>query len=420
MQTSEMILVSCDDHVVEPRDMFDRHVPARWKDQAPRSIINAEGLETWVFQGVASTSSGLNAVVGWPKDEWNLDPTCYAEMRPGAYDIHERVRDMNHNGILGSMCFPSFAGFNARFFNEAEDKDLALIMLKAYNDWHIDEWCTTYPGRFIPLAIGPVWDPEALAAEVRRVAAKGCRAVTMPELPFVQGLPSYHDTEYWGPFFDACCDEGVVMCLHIGQGFGAIKQSPLAPIDNMIIISNQISAIAAQDMLWGPAFRQWPELKVAWSEGGIGWIAFYLHRCDRHYTNQTWLRNDFGDKLPSDVFREHSLACYIADPTSLKVREDIGMDIIAWECDYPHADAVWPNAPEQLMADFVAADVPDADIDKITWQNTCRFFGFDPFVNRPKDQATVGALRALSPDVDVTVHSRHEWRRRYEATGARS
>jgi predicted TIM-barrel fold metal-dependent hydrolase len=228
-------------------------------------------------------------------------------------------------------------------------------------------------------------------------------------------MPSYHDTGYWGPFFDACSDEGVVMCLHIGQGFAAINTSPLAPIDNMIIISNQISPIAAQDLLWGPAFHQWPDLKVAWSEGGIGWIAFYLNRCDRHYLNRRWPGHDFGAKLPSDILRDHSLARYISDPTALKVREDIGIDIIAWECDYPHADSIWPDAPEQLLADLNAANCPDEHIDKISWQNTCRFFHFEPFAQISKDRANVAALRALSPDVDTTIRSKQEWRKLYEA-----
>jgi len=417
MKIDDLILVSIDDHVIEPRDMFDRHVPEKWKDQAPKSVMDENGIEKWWFQGVASGSGSLNAVVGWPKEEWGMDPTTFAEMRPGAYDIHERVRDMNKNGVLASMCFPSFAGFSARFFQEAKDQDLALIMLKAYNDWHIDEWCAAYPGRFIPLAIAPVWNPTELAAEVRRVAAKGCRAVTMPELPHIQGLPSYHDAEYWKPFFDACSDEGVVMCLHIGQGFAAINSAPGAPIDNLIILATQVSAIAAQDLLWGPAFHQWPDLKVAWSEAGIGWIPFYLNRCDRHYTNQKWLRHDFGDKLPSDIFRDHSLACYVTDPTALKVREDIGIDIIAWECDYPHSDSIWPNAPEFVHDELTAAGCTDEEIHKITWENSCRFFGYDPFQHISRADATVAALRALSPDVDTTIRSKHEWRQLYAASG---
>jgi predicted TIM-barrel fold metal-dependent hydrolase len=413
---NDMILISIDDHVVEPPTMFDAHVPAKYKDQAPKNQKNEWGHDVWTFQGQAMGTVGLNAVVTWPKEEWGLDPTGFAEMRPGAYDIHERVRDMNRNGIFQSMCFPSFAGFSGRYFQQAPDQELALMMLSAYNDWHIDEWCAAYPGRFIPLAIVPVWDQKAMVAEVRRVAAKGCRAITMPELPHIQGLPSYHDLEYWGPLFDVCSELGVVMCLHIGQGFAAINMAPGAPIDNMIILATQVSTLAAQDLLWGGAFFKYPDLKVAWSEAGIGWIPFYLDRCDRHYTNQIWLGHDFKGKLPSDIFREHSLACYVTDPTALKVRHEIGMDIIAWECDYPHSDSIWPDAPEFLINEFNGAGLTDGEINKITWENTTRFFDLDPFSIIKKDQATVGALRAQAMDVDTSTRTRAEWRQRFELT----
>ena len=378
MQTDDLILVSIDDHVVEPPDMFLRHVPARYKAEAPIVVTDEKGVDQWMYQGRPQGVSGLNAVVSWPAEEWGRDPAGFAEMRPGVYDVHERVRDMNRNGILASMCFPTFTGFSARHLNMHRE-EVTLVMVSAYNDWHIDEWAGSYPDRFIPIAVLPTWNPEAMCAEIRRVAAKGCRAVTMPELPHLEGLPSYHDDEYWGPVFRTLSEENVVMCLHIGTGFGAISMAPNAPIDNLIILATQVSAMCAQDLLWGPAMRNYPDLKFAFSEGGIGWIPFYLDRSDRHYTNQKWLRRDFGDKLPSDVFREHSLACYVTDKTSLKLRHEIGIDIIAWECDYPHSDCFWPDAPEQVLAELNAAGADDTDINKITWQNSCRFFGWDPF-----------------------------------------
>jgi predicted TIM-barrel fold metal-dependent hydrolase len=418
MTPEEMILVSIDDHVIEPREMFDQHVPDRWKDQAPRNVVDDRGIERWEFQGQISGSGSLNAVVGWPKEQWGMDPTTYSEMRPGAYDVRERIRDMDRNGILASMCFPSFVGFSNNFFHRAPDKDLALVMTKAYNDWHIDEWAASHPGRFIPLAIPPIWGPQLLADEVRRVAAKGCRAMTMPELPHMQGLPSYHVVDYWDPFFRAASEEEVVMCLHIGAGFAAINSAPEAPIDNLIILATQVSAIAAQDLLWGPAFHRYPDLKVAWSEAGIGWIPFYLNRCDRHYENQRWLGHDFGDKLPSDIFRDHSLACYVTDPATLKIREDVGVDIIAWECDYPHSDSIWPDAPEFVFGELSAAGCTDEEVHKITWQNSCRHFGWDPFRHISRADATVRALRARSPDVDVAVRPKEAWRELYALTHA--
>jgi predicted TIM-barrel fold metal-dependent hydrolase len=412
MKIDDMILVSIDDHVVEPPDMFKHHVPAKWADQAPHVVTDERGVDQWVYQGRTTGVVGLNAVVSWPAEEWGLDPAGFAEMRPGAYDIHDRVRDMDRNGILASMCFPTFAGFSAGHLNHFKDP-VTVVMVQAYNDWHIDEWAATYPGRFLPIALLPTWDPQLMVDEIRRVAAKGCKAVTMPELPHVEGLPSYHDMGYWGPVFQALSDTGMVMCLHIGIGFGALRLAPDSPLDNMIILATQISALAAQDLLWGPAFRTYPNLKVAFSEGGIGWIPFYLDRSDRHYANQKWLRRDFGGKLPSEVFREHALACYVTDPMSLRLRHEIGVDIIAWECDYPHSDSVWPDAPEFVLAELNGAGASDEDIEKITWKNACRFFDWDPFAVIPKEQSTVAALRAKATDVETDIVPRAEWARRF-------
>ena len=129
------------------------------------------------------------------------------------------------------MCFPTFAGFSGGHVPGAPTtRTSRSLMLQAYNDWHIDEWCAAYPGRFIPLAIPPIWDPRGHGRRGppgRRPRA--ARAITMPELPHIQGLPSYHDLDYWGPFFEAVSDEQVVMCLHIGQGFAAINTRARRP-----------------------------------------------------------------------------------------------------------------------------------------------------------------------------------------------
>jgi predicted TIM-barrel fold metal-dependent hydrolase len=416
----DMILVSIDDHMIEPPDMYQRHVPAKWKDQAPKVVRNDRGVDEWVFQGeTSSTPFGMAATVGWPPEQWGFNPGAYSELRPGCFDVHERVRDMNANGVLASMCFPTMAGWNARTFAESHDKDLALVMLQAYNDWAIDEWCAAYPGRFIPLGLVPMWDVELAAREVHRIGKKGCRAISFLETPHVQGYSSFL-SGYWDPMIRALCDEGMVLCLHIGTGFDVIKRPHEAPVDHLMVLACQISAIAAQDLLFGPTLRRFPHLRVALSEGGIGWVPFYFDRIDRHYEHQRWLHHDedFGGMLPSELFRQHILACYITDPSGLRLRDRIGTDIIAWECDYPHTDTTWPESPEFTWREFQDAGViDDAEINKITWENACRFFGWDPFEHTPKEQATVGALRALAQDVDTTRRPREDWRKRNEAEG---
>jgi hypothetical protein len=213
-------------------------------------------------------------------------------------------------------------------------------------------------------------------------------------------------------------EANMVLCLHIAGSGSLIKLAPEAPIDHSIVVPTQLTMITAQDLLFGPTLRRFPDLRVALSEGGIGWIPFYLDRVDRHYQNQSWIDNSFGEgKLPSDVFREHFLACFITDPTGLKLRHDIGIDVIAWECDYPHTDTTWPESPEFMWRELQGAGCTDGEIHQITWENSVRFFDWDPFAHTPKQQATVGALRALATDVDITRHSRAEWRQRNEAAG---
>ena len=420
MQLDDMILVSIDDHMIEPPDMYKNHVPAKWADKAPKVVHNAAtGVDEWVFGGQAtSTPFGMAATVGWPKSEWGFNPGAYSELRPGCFDVHERVRDMNANGVLASMNFPTMAGFNARTFTEAGDKEMALVMLQAYNDWAIDEWAAAYPGRFISLGIVPMWDVDLAVAEIHRLGTKGCRSISFLETPHVQGFPSFL-SGYWDPMFSALIDENMVLSLHIGAGFDVIQRPPEAPIDHLMVLACQISAITAQDLLFGPTFRRFPGLKVALSEGGIGWIPFYFDRVDRHFSNQEWLHgaDDFGGKRPSEVFKEHVLACYITDPSGLLLRDRIGVENIAWECDYPHTDTTWPESPEFTWREFQEAGVSDEDISKITWENSCRFFDWDPFAHTPKEQATVGALRALAGDVDTTRMPRAQWRAQNEAAG---
>jgi predicted TIM-barrel fold metal-dependent hydrolase len=289
-------------------------------------------------------------------------------------------------------------------------------MLQAYNDWAIDEWCGSYPGRFIPLGIVPMWDVDLAVKETHRLAAKGCRSISLPEAPHALGFPSFM-SGHWDPLIKAIVDENMVLSLHIGTGFGLLKQAEEATVDHVLVLSCQIAAIIAQDLLFGPTMRRFPGLKVAFSEGGIGWVPFYLDRVDRHFQNQSWLHNDFGGKLPSEVFREHTLACFVTDPSALRLRDVIGIDNIAWECDYPHTDTTWPESPELLWNELQNAGCDDGEVHKITWINACTFYGWDPFRHTKREVATVGALRAAASDVDVTRMSRSEWRKRNEAAG---
>jgi predicted TIM-barrel fold metal-dependent hydrolase len=406
VKTEDMILVSVDDHVVEPPDMFERHLPAKYKDLAPHIVHKDDGTDVWQFLEFEVPNIGLNAVAGRPPEEYGIDPTSFDEIREGCFDIDKRILDMNANGLLGSLCFPSLPGFAGRLFAALEDKEAALVLAQAYNDWHIDEWCGTHPGRFIPLSIPTIWDPETMAAEVRRVARKGCHAVTFPENPVPLGLPSLH-SDHWDPFWQACADEGTIVCMHIGSSSKLVTTADDAPIDVMIVLQPMNIVLAAADLVYSPVFRKFPDVTVALSEGGIGWVPYFLERLDHSYrVHRAWTGADFGDKLASEFFMEHVVLCFISDPIGAKLAREIGVDRITVEIDYPHSDTSWPRAPEKLMSEFQEGGLTDGEIHKMTHENAMRFFRYDPFAHRPREQCTVGALRAEAVGVDTAPVAR--------------
>ena len=403
MNADDLILISVDDHLVEPPNLFEGRVPAKYADDAPRVVRTSKGDDVWVFNDAKIPNIGLNAVAGRPKEEYGIEPTAFDEMRPGCFDVHERIKDMNAGGVLGSMCFPSFPSFSGRVFGAANDKDMALTILQAYNDWHIEEWCGAYPDRFIPMAIVPLWDPQLTAAEVRRVAAKGCHSITFTENPATLGLPSFH-SEHWDPLWEAVVESQTVVSIHLGSSGQLAVTAPDAPVDVMITLQPMNICQAAADLLWSRVLKKFPDIRFALSEGGTGWIPYFLDRLDRTYDmHHLWTGQDFGNELPSDVFRRHFLTCFIADPVGIQLRHMIGMDNIAWECDYPHSDSSWPEAPEELAE--VTNGVPDDEINKITYENACRWYQFDPFAIRSKERSTVAALRAEAAGHDVSERS---------------
>jgi predicted TIM-barrel fold metal-dependent hydrolase len=396
---NEMIMVSVDDHVVEPADAFLRHFPERLKSRAPR-IETRDGVDVWMFEGRRHPTIGLNAVVGRPRSEFGMEPNSFSQLRQGTYDVKARVDDMNVNGVLGSICFPTFPSFAGGVFHATEDKDVALAAVQAYNDWHIHDWCGAAPGRFIPMVMLPIWDMSATLAEIKRASELGVHAVTFPDNPSLAGFPSIHNA-YWEPMWKALSERKMVINCHIGTGAAAAHASMETPVDAWITTMPMSIANSAADWLHGEFWKRYPDLRMALSEGGIGWIPYFLERADfTHEHHHEWTFTDFGGKRPSDVFKEHIITCFIDDQFGLKSLAYMNENMVCWECDYPHSDTVWPNCPEYLWAAVNGMD--RAVIDKITHLNVMREYSYDPFAVLGRENCAVGALRAQATHVDVT------------------
>jgi predicted TIM-barrel fold metal-dependent hydrolase len=367
-------LISVDDHVVEPAHTFQGRVPARYAELAPKIVLTESGAEAWSYDGRLFVQLGLNAVVG--RDETlgrEGEPTHFNEMRRGCYDPDARIVDMDINGVWASLNFPStISGFCGAVFSRTSDPGLGQASMRAWNDWIHEEWYAPHPQRFIPLGITWLADPKVGAAEIRRNAGRGFKAVSLPEQPHRLGYPSLH-SGYWDPVIDACIETDTVVCLHVGSSGNAVVADD-APGGIAGVLFSALSLNACVDWLWSGLPVRHPDLKIAMSEGGIGWVPMLLDRLDFVMSRARFGRAHWpsAEILPSEVLQRNFWFCSIDDPSMLSSVERIGVDRVMLEVDYPHADSTWPDT-QQLLAERLAP-LDDVVARKVTHENAAKLF----------------------------------------------
>jgi len=368
-------VISVDDHLIEPPDLFEGRLPAALQHGAPAVAELEGGAQAWVFEGNLYPNIGLNAVVGRPKDEWSMDPARFEEMRPGCFDIHARIGDMDRGGIWAALCFPSLvSGFCGAVYSRAKDPALGLACLRAFNDWHIEVWAAAYPDRIIPLQLPWLADVDVAAAEVRANAARGFKAVSFPEFPGRLGLPSVFSGT-WDPFLAACEETDTVVCLHTGASGWAPLASVDPPFEIMPTLFPVNALIAAGEWLWSGIPLRFPRLNVAMSEGGLGWVPMLMDRADyvlSHSASGSESTAWPSPMLPSEVLRRNFWFCSIDDPSVVALRHKIGVDHIMVESDYPHADSSWPDT-QQVLAE-AWGELPDDELRAVAAGNAARLF----------------------------------------------
>ncbi len=387
-------IISVDDHVIEHANVWQDRLPAKYKDIGPRVIQERGTMEFvggvfsyepdedgdladwWLYEDKRVPQTRLSAAAGFDRDEVKVVGITYEEMRKGCWDPKARIEDMDANWTEAQMCFPSFPRFCGQTFMEAQDKELSDLCVKAYNDWMVEEWCGDSNGRLIPLTIIQLWDAELAAKEIYRNAERGVRAVCFSEIPPYLNLPSIH-TPYWGPFFRACAETGTVINMHIGSSSKMPSTSADAPaaVGSTLTFGNAMSSMT--DWLFSGWLAELPDLKIAYSEGQIGWIPYILERADKVWEeNRGWGGvADIVKEPPSTYYFRQIYGCFFDDMYGLDNIEKCGIDNVCFETDYPHSDSTWPRSRE--VAEKMMSGLPDDVVRKLVRGNAIEMLGLD-------------------------------------------
>jgi predicted TIM-barrel fold metal-dependent hydrolase len=405
-------LISVDSHLIEPANVWADRLPAKYRDAGPRWVSDEHG-ESWLFEEskrVPLDSMGSGGAI-WPKEDRPpmFTPLTWDQVAPACYDPRARIEAMDRDHELAALCFPNMAGFAGSLFQRASDKDLALACIRAYNDWYLDEWCASYPGRFIGLGIVPLWDGRLAAAEAERVIAKGARALSVSQSPEKIGLPGITD-EHWDPLYSVMNQARLPLCMHLGTGIPPAQEDQVADfaekmreaiknndLDNLaqrlgvkkaeaarrrkMLPGTSTSLIGATmgretltDWLDSELFQQYPNLTLALSENGVGWIPSVLSLAD-WTENLNRLAEPSDAPLPSDVFREHIIGCFIDEPITPELVAVVGADNIMIETDFPHTATNWPHSMDRVDVSLqgISAEIRH----KILRGNAERAFSFN-------------------------------------------
>jgi predicted TIM-barrel fold metal-dependent hydrolase len=402
-------ILSVDDHVVEPPHVWQTWLPEKFREKGPRverkrwapfehhpgaKYTNTESPDgewgdAWIYEdrliyvnkkfvAIPLSATPDGTVESFDRTVMTMTAVTYDDMRPGCYERDARVKDFELNWVDGSLPFPTFPRFCGQTFFEANDKELALACVQAFNDWMVEEWCEPSGGMNLPLCLMPLWDIDLAVEEIQRNAERGVRAFCFSELPTRLNLPSIH-TGYWDPVLAACNDTGVTLCMHIGSSSSNPAASPDAPegVAGTLAFNNSMASLA--DWLFSGKLMKFPKLKLAYSEGQIGWIPYALERADTVWDqHDAWQHSkEIIPEPPSTYYYGRIFGCFTADRVGLNNLETVGVDNICFETDYPHTDTTWPNSKEYVEKMIADAGLDDETAYKVLRGNAIRMLELD-------------------------------------------
>jgi predicted TIM-barrel fold metal-dependent hydrolase len=372
-------IVSADDHIDLqwlPQDLWQKRVPAQWRERCPRVVDTPEGpywfcgRERWDpwggRRGAAGAMGGRRLAL---ERGGVLEPGV---LRPTTTEL--RLADMDRDGVDATVMYGPIVPLLI------EDPELRKVCYRAYNDW-LAEFCATAPERLIGVGLIPIDDAESAAAEVRYLKRIGLRTCML--LAARVQTPLWDDA--WEPLWQAAADTGIPIGFHLGGGLRTVAASgPKAANPGNIGVRVSASPLQMDEALaaviFSGALERHPSLKIVLAETGIGWLPYMLERMDDTYRKFLDAPDFWSSQSrlalampPSAYFRRQIWATFQSDLAGMRLLDVLGEDRVMWASDYPHADSTWPDSQAAIEVNFKS--VPDRARGRILCENARELYG---------------------------------------------
>jgi predicted TIM-barrel fold metal-dependent hydrolase len=341
-------IISIDDHVQEPPDLWTSRVPKKFADRAPRLIAD-NGTQAWVADGQVLLNGNVSDS-GALQGDRNASPQTWDEVPSAAYSPADRLKVMDAGGIDRSVLYPTVAGLAGEAFGRFTDGELELACVQAYNDWIIDEWAKA-SDRFIPLALVPLGPPEATIKEIERAVKLGHRGVIFPSMPMLlRDVPPIADAIY-DPVWDACEQLDIPVSLHAGAS-PTLQYAPYSELsqtltDAIIAVEKPVGSVFTVSMVsFSKLLLRHPKLQLVYAESALSWGMLFLEWADHQFEHDGLWGEDF-ELNPSGMFRRQCFFTTWFDRVN-DYESYIGADSIAWSANLPQASSKWPRTTDEI------------------------------------------------------------------------
>ncbi len=370
-------VISSDDHVFEPADLWMSRVEPRFRDRAPHVVHRAEDdTDWWVCDGLIGASGGSGGSqmgMRFEAPEKMSFADTMENVRLGAYIPEARIKDMEADGIDIALLYPS----QGLLLYSHPDSELLTALCTAYNDW-LAAFCSACPDRLKGIAMLDIDDVQSGIREMERCAKLGLVGAMISVHPTEQ---KSYDRPMYEPLWAAAQDLDLPLSLHLATnrpGSGYIDESNLEAIDYpaLVNVDHWVRMSLARLILSG-VFERYPKLQVGSIEQEVSWASHFLERLDYTYTQrpQHGAYRFKEDMLPSDYFHRNVFISFQEDALGIRDRHIIGVDNLLWGSDYPHPECTFPRS--QQILDEILGECSEEERARIVGGNTARIYHLD-------------------------------------------